>query len=201
MDNSDVAFKESTIGATQFSVTSCQDNRVLVQWKSKTEVELLKMNETLSVMEYIHKVYSEEYGAETVYCCTEYKRDCVTVRCHPNYQGEGPWCDWIYAEFHAATCEGSECPAGLYPCKLLAVVPQQLNDFLEETELIVLPCLMPSPEGDSVLFHEWIMAKEYEHIGVSSLDSSPFVLEIGGGKVSIAVPYCEWEEQFVDTSY
>jgi hypothetical protein len=94
-----------------------------------------------------------------------------------------------------------ECPEGLYPCKVLAIIPQQYNHFLEETEVVVLPALKPLPGGDSILFCEWIMAKEYEHITVSSVHSSPFVLEIGKGKVSIAVLYAEWASQFTDTSY
>ena len=195
------AIEESTQGATLFSVFECKKDGVSVQWTSKTEETLLRGNENKDVMQYILDVYKEEHGVETVHCCTQYKRDKLVMRCHPNYQGEGPWYDWIVASFAAGKCEGVACPAGPYPCKLLAIIPQQHNEFLEETELIVLPALKPSRGGDSVLFKEWIMAKNYVNINVSSVLSSPFVLEIGKGKVSVAVPYAEWPSQFTDTSY
>ena len=102
----------------------------------------------------------------------------------------------LHRSFAAGKCEGVACPAGPYPCKLLAIIPQQHNEFLEETELIVLPALKPSRGGDSVLFKEWIMAKNYVNINVSSVLSSPFVLEIGKCKVSVAVPYAEWPLQY-----
>ncbi|MCK7490861.1 MAG: hypothetical protein MZW92_03015 [Comamonadaceae bacterium] len=200
-DDGNKSIEESTQGATLFSVFECKENGVIPQWKSKTEKKLLRGNENRDVMQYILNVYREEHGVEIVHCCTQYKRDKLLMRCHPNYQGEGPWYDWIVASFAAGKCEGVACPAGLYPCKVLAIIPQQHNDFLEETELIVLPALKPSPGGDSVLFKEWIMAKDYQHINVSSVHSSPFVLEIGKGKVSVAVPYAEWPSQFTDTSY
>jgi hypothetical protein len=182
-------------------VFECKKEGFSVQWTSKTEETLLRGNENRDVMQYILDVYKEEHRVETVHCCTQYKRDGLVMRCHPNYQGEGPWYDWIVASFAAGKCEGVACPAGPYPCKLLAIIPQQHNEFLEETELIVLPALKPSRGGDSVLFKEWIMAKNYVNINVSSVLSSPFVLEIGKGKVSVAVPYAEWPSQFTDTSY
>jgi hypothetical protein len=56
-------------------------------------------------------------------------------------------------------------------------------------------------EGDSVLFKEWTMSQGFECISVSSIDSSAFVLEIGDGKISVAVPYSKWPGLFTDAMY
>ncbi len=192
--------EESSKGATKFSVSFCKDNGVMVQWNSKTEDSLLAETDSQHVMEYLHHQYSSEFAAGTVHCCTEYKRDCLSIRCHPSYQGEGPWYDWVNASFAEGVCEDCKCPAGMYPCKVLAVVPHQMNEWLKETELVVHPALKRSPGGDSALFCEWIMAKEYEHIPISSVHSSPFVLEIGNGKILVAIPHEDWAGMFTETS-
>ena len=72
------------------------------------------------------------------------------------------------------------------------MVLDQLNDFLEETQLVVQCSLQCTHEGDSILFKEWTMSEGYECISVSSVDSSLFVLKIGEGKISVAVPYSEY---------
>ena len=81
------------------------------------------------------------------------------------------------------------------------MVPDQLNDFLEEMQLVVQCSLQCTHEGDSILFKEWTMSEGYECISVSSVDSSLFVLKISEGKISVAVPYSEWLGLFMDTSY
>ena len=45
------------------------------------------------------------------------------------------------------------------------------------------------------------MSQGYECISVSSVNSSAFVLEIGDGKISVAVPYSEWPGLFTDATY
>jgi hypothetical protein len=45
------------------------------------------------------------------------------------------------------------------------------------------------------------MSQGLECISVSSIDSSTFVLEIGDGKKSVAVPYSEWPGLFTDATY
>jgi len=191
---------ESSKGATRFSVSFCKHAGVTLQWKSQTEESLLAETDCQGVMEYLHAQRSNDGTARTVHCCTQHKRDSLTIRCHPSYQGEGPWCDWVFVYFTEGECEDSNCPTGLYPCKVLAVVPCEMNDWLEETELVVHPALKRSPGGDSVLFCEWIMANNYECIPISSVHSSPFVLEIGEGKISVAIPHDDWAGMFTDTS-
>jgi hypothetical protein len=96
---------------------------------------------------------------------------------------------------------GKEYAAGLYPCKVVAIVPFQVNDFLEETELVVQCALDRAPEKDSVLFKEWTLSDSYECVPTSSVDSLAFVLNIGNNKISVAIPYSEWPQEFTDTSY
>jgi hypothetical protein len=88
-------------------------------------------------MNYIYDMYSKEYSVDSVNCCTEYKIDCVQMQCHPSYQGEGAWFDWVNVYFASSKCDGIKYQSGLYPCKVLAIVPKELNDFLEETEIVV----------------------------------------------------------------
>jgi len=199
-EESTTDIQENSKGATRYSVTFCHKHGVHVEWNSKTEDSLLAETDRQCLMEYVHYQYSSDFAVGTVHCCTEYKRDCLSIRCHPSYQGEGPWYDWVYVSFAEGECEDSKCPAGVYPCKVLAVVPCLINDWLKETELVVHPALKRNPAGDSVLFREWTMAKDYERVPISSVHSSPFVLEIGNGKISVAIPHEDWAGAFTDTT-
>ena len=155
----------------------------------------------LSITEFIYDTFSCDYAAHEIKCCTEYKRDCIQMQCHPSYQGEGPWFDWVNVSFAISNCNGIAYPTGLYPCKVVVVVPHEKNDFLNEMQLVVQCSTQHSEEGDSVLFKEWKMSEVYECISASSVNSSLFVLEVGEGKIPAAVPYSEWPGLFMDTSY
>jgi hypothetical protein len=81
------------------------------------------------------------------------------------------------------------------------VIPSQLNDGMDETDILVQSALKRSPEKDSVLFKEWEMGEGYNIIPTDSVHSHAFVLEIGDNKISVAVPYSDWPREFTDTSY
>jgi hypothetical protein len=75
------------------------------------------------------------------------------MRCHPLYQGECPWFDWVSVYFEACTIKKKKFPKGNYPCKVVAILPKQHNAFLGETEIIV-QCAGSKTKNSSVLFEE-----------------------------------------------
>jgi hypothetical protein len=124
----------------------------------------------------------------------------LLMRCHPSYQGEGPWFDWVSVHFEACTFNGNTFPEGNYPCKVMAIVPKQYNAFLVETEVIVQSA-QSRTNNDSVLFVEWELMVGYHVVPVSSIGESLFVLELGSNKIAVALSYSEWPSCFTDTSY
>jgi hypothetical protein len=124
----------------------------------------------------------------------------LLMRCHPSYQGDGPWFDWVSVHFDACTFKGRTFPEGNYPCKLMAIVPKQHNAFLEETAIIV--CSAQGRTGnDSVLFTEWELCDGYFIVELSSILESIFVLELGSNRIAVALSYSEWPSCFTSTSY
>ena len=89
---------------------------------------------------------------------------------------------------------------GNYPCKVLAIVPKEKNDFLEETEIVVW-CAEKRTDKDSVLFTKWQLMDGYFRVGIESIVSSVFVLDLGRGKIAACLPYPKWASEFTDTSY
>ena len=121
------------------------------------------------------------------------------MRCHPSYQGEGPWFDWVSVAFEACTIKKKKFPMGNYPCKVLAILPKQHNSFLPETEVIV-QCAGTKTKKDSVLFEEWTLLDGYYIVSVSAILESLFVLELGSNKIAVAFSYSKWPSCFTDTS-
>jgi hypothetical protein len=83
---------------------------------------------------------------------------------------------------------------------VLAILPQQHNSFLGETEVVV-KCAQSKTKKDSVLFHEWTLMDEYYIVSVSSIVGNIFVLELGMNKISVALSYSDWPSCFTDTKY
>jgi hypothetical protein len=102
--------------------------------------------------------------------------------------------------FEASTYNGNTFPEGNYPCKVLAILPKQQNQFLKETAIIVQSA-QARTHKDSVLFIEWELMDGYHVVTPSSIVESLFVLEIEENKISVALSYSEWASCFTDTSY
>ena len=149
---------------------------------------------------FIQYHYMSTENITTIHCCTEYMHNQLLMRCHPSYQGEGPWFDWVSVHFEACTFNGKAFPEGNYPCKVMAIVPKQHNLFLEETEVIVQSA-QSRTNNDSVLFVEWELMVGYHVVAVSSIVESLFVLELGGNRIAVSLSYSEWPSCFTDTSY
>ena len=74
----------------------------------------------------------------------------------------------------------------------MAILPQQQNEFLEETEIIVQSAQAHTPGNDSILFVEWELMDGYYVVSPSSIVESLFVLEIEENRIAVALSYSEW---------
>jgi hypothetical protein len=189
---------ECTKGATHYTLHMNGTN-IQVTWQSATEEHLLTCDDAVAT--FIHDYhYMSTDNISTIHCCTELMMNGLTMRCHPSYQGEGPWFDWVSVHFEACTYNGNTFPEGNYPCKVLAILPKQQNEFLEETEIIVQSAKART-DKDSVLFVEWELMDGYYVVTPSSIVESLFVLEIEDNRISVALSYSEWASCFTDTTY
>jgi hypothetical protein len=83
----------STLGAMNCSFQLIR-NHVKIIWHLATETHLL--NWDAAVATFIQNNYM---SSVIINCCTEYKNNQLMMRCHPPYQGEGPWFDWVSLYF------------------------------------------------------------------------------------------------------
>ena len=148
---SNVIDGESTKMATHYMLL-ITGNHPQVTWFSTTETNLLTFDENLA--DFILSGFtSSEDTPGTIHGCTEYVYNDLFMRCHPSYQGEGPWFDWVSIHFEECTVNGKRFPEDEYPGKVVAIIPKQHNSFLDETVLVVQSA--QSQTGtNSVLFKE-----------------------------------------------
>ena len=188
--------KSSTFGATHCCLHLI-GNDVNVIWQSTTETNLLTWD--AGVATFIQQNYMSSENKTKIHCCTEYRCNKLFMRCHPSYQGDGPWFDWVSVAFEACTIKKKKFPMGNYPCKVLAILPKERNSFLSETEVIV-QCAGTKTKKDSVLFEEWTLMDGYYIVSASAILESLFVLELGSNKIAVALSYSKWPSCFTDTS-
>jgi hypothetical protein len=186
---------------TTFGETDCSlhldGNNVKIVWLSSTEKHLLTCN--AAVVTFSKENYMSINNQKTINCWTEYKHNKLLMRCHPSYQGEGPWFDWVSVYFEACTIKKKKFLKGNYPCKVVAILPKQHNSLLGETEVIV-QCAGSKTKKVSVLFEEWTLMDEYNTISIAAILETLFVLELGSNKVAIVLSYSKWSSCFTDTS-
>jgi hypothetical protein len=182
---------------THFTIQHNGDN-VEAIWQSVTEEHLLTSDQ--DVLDYLFSLFSmNEDNVISVHCCTEYQYKRLFIRSHPSYKGEGPWFDWVNVHFEERSINGVIFPGGMYPCKVLAIVPKQFNPFLDETHILVKSALIHT-QNDSVLFTEWKLMDDYLFVPIDSFDQSVFVMELSQDKIAVALQYSEWPSQFTDTT-
>jgi hypothetical protein len=195
--------QESTMGATHYTLHLNGNNKIEVTWHSATEKHLLTCAMDVATCIWNHYV-SADSNITTINCCTEYMykniHNRLVMRCHPSYQGEGPWFDWVNVHLEAHILNGKVFPEGRYPCKVMAIVPKQQNAFIEETSIVVQRA-QARTENDSVLFVEWELMEGYHIVAPNSIVENLFLLELDSNKIAVALPYSEWPSCFTDTSY
>ena len=129
-----------------------------------------------------------EFG-DNVCICTEYVRDLYTFRCHPCYQSDGPFYDWLKIVFDDDS----------YPCRLASVVIT--NDINTPYKLIVQSTTTRTGIS-STLLTEWNWAATYYTIDPDCIEGPCFVVVIKNdrSKVLEALPREQWPDQFTDTN-
>ena len=184
-------------GATHCIVMS-SEGRPLTRWLTNTEQELI-LPHPFGVYEFLLSHYKRHgFDFESITISTEYQCAQHHVQCHPFYQGENPHFDWVYMNFDKGTIGRTNYSAGLYPCKVLAVVTTEKNKFLAQTELVVLSASAHDEKQDSVLFEAWTLMEEYLCVPVESIHSSVFVLERGKGRISCCLDPSQWPSKFTN---
>jgi hypothetical protein len=193
----DESKQDNTMGATLYRL-HLNGNRFEVTWQSATKKQLLTCDAELA--RFIQCHYLSDDNISTIHCCTEYMHNELVMRCHPSYQGEGPWFDWVSVHFEACIFNGKVFPGGYYPCKVMVIVPKQHNAFTEETAVVV-----QSAQGctgnDSVLYAEWELMEGYHIVEPCSIVESLFVLELKSNKIAVVLSYSECSSCFTDTNY
>jgi hypothetical protein len=194
----DERHEETTKGATHYTL-HLNGNNIQVTWRSATEEHLLTCNG--DVVSFLRSFYmSPDTNINTIHCCTEIMHNQLMMRCHPSYQGEGPWFDWVSVHFEACTFNGKTFPEDNYPCKVQAIISHEHNVFLEETEIVVQSSLARTGKG-SALFEEWELMDGYLVVSLNSIVDSLFVLELESNKIAVARSYSDWPSCFTETSY
>ena len=147
----DAAIEESTGNATfciitRLPQTTDPDKYTFhLRWSTHTNPSLITIPEPLL------QFLCDRFG-NTVFVCTEFKRDVHTFRCRPCYQSDGPVYDWMFVDF-----EGYK---NSHPCRLAAAVV--LNDAFNNTnpdsklfQLILQSTLEQVEDISSVLLTQW----------------------------------------------
>ena len=137
----------------------------------------------------------------SVNVCTEYQRNDIPFRCHPNYRSHGPWHDWALFKFHV-TNEQNETWMRDYPCRIHGVLMPELNDIITETHMIVSACTDRMPDKDSVFLEQWSYDPDtYYCPSANSIVSPIFVLHnIGSDEIVVKVKSVDkWASEFVQT--
>jgi hypothetical protein len=118
----------------------------------------LEQNLALFILQTYSETDLDENGEGIVECSTEYmkykvdsKRKCISIRAHPNFQGDGfPWHDWAFIQF-----EDDHGHLDDFPCRILSCGHRHGDCGEESTfDLVVQSCNKPTG-CKSVLFTEW----------------------------------------------
>ena len=198
MNAGEASEPENMKGATHFRLQLNAKNKLNVTWQSVMETHLLTCKNDLC--DFLQSYFLSSMNNVSINCCTEYTYNDLYMRCHPCYKGEGPWYDWVNVYFEESKIDGKVFPEGNYPCKVMTILPQQRNEFLEETLVVVQSSHSRTRKG-SVLFTQWSLMDGYIVVPISSIVETVFVLELGGNKIAVALPYSEWPSMFTNTSY
>jgi hypothetical protein len=104
-----------------------------------------------AVVTFLKENYMSIDNQKTINCCTENKHNNLLMRCHPLYQGKGPWFDWVSVYcFEACPIKKKKFPKGDYPCKVVAVLPKQHNLFWVRQKLL---SRVQDPKQRRILFY------------------------------------------------
>ena len=96
---------------------SMENNNVHVEWNTRSNFDMHLPDD-------LQQFLVQEYNLDTVpdktlTIYTQYKRNGVLYRCHPNYRGDGPWYDWVMMSYEDENDPGVVLNG---PARLIAIV-------------------------------------------------------------------------------
>jgi hypothetical protein len=172
-----------TLRRTAGPRTILNDPGISVLWHTQANLDGLQLSQALQ--NYLIKTFGSE-----VHCCTEYKRDVHTFRCHPSFQSQGAIYDWINVQFET----------GIFPCRLaMIVVLDGAVTPSEKYRLIIQPAIAAT-NCDSVLFREWMWTPEYYNVSPDTIVGPCFVISIkdDGSRILETKAYDMWAGEFTE---
>ena len=154
-----------------------------IHWKNK------KYNTVVFPYPDLPKFLCDHYQKDEVTFLTEYNRGGFKYRCHPNFYNNGAYYDWMRVLF-----EGNQ----IYPCKLIACVPGNDNDF--EGNHLIVQCADKKGKEDSILFHDYIFSTNLVQIDAGCCDGPCFVVDMDPNQqiVCLAVDKEKWPGKFTE---
>ena len=177
-------------GRATFATLTKDENGMKLKWHTRSAKNL---GIRLDLAHYL----LDNFG-DCVTFCTEYVRDDLKFRCHPNFQDGGPMYDWFRVLFDMEEDDGTPYQ-GTVPCQLQAVVITNYNTPEQKFHLVVQFCEKINENGSSVLFTEWEFDQQsYHTVETCSLHSPCFVVMISENRVVEAKPLEQWPWQFTE---
>lgn len=193
-----------TFGTVRTNLVGGQPH-VRLSWRTKSAVDTMGL--PVPLLAYIYT----EFGPE-VSIYTEYRREDLIFRCHPNYQNGGPIFDWMRIRFQQEGDSDSDDDSDddnetggnnwkCYPSRLACVVVKETADTdgvtSEEYELVV-QCATKKTGIKSALFTEWEWSPDYYRVETDSVDSPCFVVSMKGDNSLIleTLALDKWGDEF-----
>ena len=186
--------------ATQWNLSKEDDGTYSINWNTRSKAGQLTLDE--SVLEFLSN-HDDIPNECTFY--TEYSRDGIQFRAHPNYQNEGPWFDWAFIKYKKTDYKDMNKHERKLKGKVYSKVPAKIYAFTEiedEKYVVVHPCLFNGHQ-ESVLTHKWMLHyskkrnRVYDMVSVDSICSGCFIIcDESVHKVFEVYNREEWAEKF-----
>ena len=192
-ESDDDVIREGTGRATFGTIEEVtnKDGRVdyVLSFRTKTNIDSMQLSWEL------RKFIVDKCGPVKI--CTEYTREDLVFRCHPNHMDCGPIFDWM----RVLNQDGI-----VYPCRLAAVV---IDDYDSDNEddnedddhekyQLVVQWAKEKTGVKSTLFTEWEWSPAYDLVSPSSIVSECFVVSIkrDNTKILETLHHDHWAEAF-----
>lgn len=187
-DETEVPVQEGTGQGTFATIDWTETNgdiQFLVNWRTTSKGDISKLYLPDPIVYFL----IDSYRNQTIKICTEYRRNGMKFRCHPNFQNRGPMYDWLNI-FDPITEE-------VKPALLKAVVVHNEKKTNVRYDLIVQP-VHKRTGRDSVLFTEWEVIPCSKIVNPENVVSPVFVIAIkpDSSRVIEALAVEKWADQF-----
>ena len=184
-----------------FILWDASDARYKVKWNTKSEVLPVLPN---GLLRFIARTYElKDNPARYITLFTQYCRNKVLFRCHPDFRGGGPWYDWMMMQY-----EDPNNPRNVLSCpaRLMAVVVDSTDQ--NKVYQPIIQWAGNRTTADSVLFTEY----DFDHRNndfemntfsihdVMSIERPIFVIDCetdNHNKILVAADPDKWSEMFV----